>query len=63
MRQRPVRGGTQDMMARDMVATRGAPGVKAEGRLPWILAVPLIGGLSVGLWLVFWEIAQLAFAG
>lgn len=51
------------MMARDMTGTRRAPGFKAEGRLPWTLAVPLIDGLSVGLWLVSWAIAQLALAG
>jgi hypothetical protein len=45
-----------------MMATRRAPWFKAEGRLPWTLAVPLIGGLSLGLWLVIWEIAQLALA-
>jgi len=51
------------MMARGMTATNRAPWFKGEARLPWTLAVPLIGGLSVGLWLVIWEIAQLALAG
>jgi hypothetical protein len=44
-------------------ATSMAPRFKLHERLPWTMAVPLIAGLSVGLWLVIWEIAQLALAG
>ena len=51
------------MMACGVTATSKAPRFKAKERLPWALAVPLIGGLSVGLWLVIWEIAKLAVAG
>jgi hypothetical protein len=51
------------MMARNMTAISGARWREVGGRLPWTLAVPLIGGLSLGLWLAIWEVAQLALAG
>ena len=37
--------------------------IPAEKRLPWVLAAPLIGWLSLGLWLGIWRVARLAFAG
>ena len=40
----------------------GADSIWAADRLPWVLALPLIGGLSFGLWLGLWEIARLALA-
>jgi hypothetical protein len=60
IRHRRMHGGTHRMIAR---ATSMAPRFKLHERLPWTMAVPLIAGLSVGLWLVIWEIAQLALAG
>ena len=33
-----------------------------EERLPWPLAVLLMGGLSLGLWLVIWRVAELLLA-
>lgn len=35
----------------------------AEERLPWMLAMPLIGGISLGLWLAIWRLTRLALAG
>lgn len=32
-------------------------------RLPWTLAVPLLGGLVAGLWLFLWAFAELVLAG
>jgi len=32
-------------------------------RLPWPIAVPLIGGLSVGLWFGLWKLAVFALHG
>ena len=31
----------------------------AEEHLPWLLAAPLIGGVSLGLWLGIWQLARL----
>ena len=34
--------------------------LEAEERLHWMVATPLIGGVSLGLWLCIWEVARLA---
>lgn len=39
-----------------------APRIDAEGRLPWKLAIPLIGCLSLVLWVGIWQLARLALA-
>jgi hypothetical protein len=40
-----------------------ASGPGSEDRLPRVVAAPLIGGLSVGLWVCIWLLAQLALGG
>ena len=52
----------QDMMAQRMTATSEALRPDTEERLSWALAAPLIGGLSLGLWLVIWRVAELVLA-
>jgi len=37
--------------------------IDMEERLPWILAVPVIGGLSLGLWAVIWQLVRMVIAG
>jgi hypothetical protein len=41
-----------------MLAASTVRRFEAGTRLPWTLAVPLIGALSLGLWLAIWEVAQ-----
>jgi len=50
-------------MTDGMTARSTALRFTAGERLPWPLAALLIGGLSVGLWLVLWQVAQRVLAG
>ena len=45
------------------VLTTRATIIPVEKRLPWVLAAPLIGWLSLGLWLGIWRVARLVLAG
>jgi hypothetical protein len=51
------------MQVGSTTATMAAHTLDSGERLPWTLAGPLIGGLSLGLWLAIWEVARLALAG
>ncbi len=44
-------------------ATDAVVGRQAGRPLPWLLAAPLIGGMSLGLWLGIWRVAQIVLAG
>ena len=33
--------------------------LEAEERLHWMVATPLIGGVSLGLWMAIWQIVRL----
>ena len=49
-----------------MSATRTAPsGTLAAGTepLPWAVAVPLIGALSLVLWVLAWRLCAVLFGG
>ncbi len=59
----PMHGGL--LPSKRMIAARAiaVPATDAEERLPWSLAAPLIGGLSLGLWVGIWQLARLALGG
>ena len=40
-----------------------AGAIYADKPLPWVLAAPLIGGVSLGLWQGIWLLARLALGG
>lgn len=40
-----------------------AAALSPEDRLPLVLAMPLIGGLSLGLWVGIWQLGRLALGG
>jgi hypothetical protein len=50
-------------MAGGAVAAIGFSTPAAQERLPWILAMPLIGGVSFALWIGIWSCARLVLIG
>jgi hypothetical protein len=55
-------GGTTVVPPAPAAAITAAPVVATGKRLPWTIAAPLIGALSLGLWFGIWKAVRLMLA-